>query len=228
MNNENVVEKTSESGKKSSIGYYLKICVTLLVISAVTASLLALVNAITKDRIAANELAVMESALGRIFIGCDEIKQVEGEYDAPVTAVYAVYKGGEKMGYGIQSSPVGFKDVIGLIVGADVNGNCLGVEITSISDTPGVGTKVKEIGFLSGFKWLNGESVNDYDTISGATISSKAVKNGVIAALSLDIFEPDSAELETVEPETTEQAVPEETDGLGAENVSAETKGGAE
>ena len=204
MSKENIVlEKTSEGNDSGSVKYYLKICITLLLISALTAGLLAFVNSVTKDKIAENELAVMEEAMGRIFVGCDKIESVEGEYEEPVVAVYAVYGGGEMLGYGIQSTPIGFKDGIGLIVGADIKGNCLGVEITSISDTPGVGTKVKEGNFLFGFKGLNGENVNDYDTISGATISSKAVRNGVSAALSLDIFiedgvtEGDAKESET-------------------------------
>lgn len=204
MSKENIVlEETSEENKGGSVKYYLKICITLLIISALTAGLLAFVNSVTKDKIAENELAVMEEAMGRIFVGCDKIESVEGEYEEPVVAVYAVYGGGEMLGYGIQSTPIGFKDGIGLIVGADIKGNCLGVEITSISDTPGVGTKVKEGNFLFGFKGLNGENVNEYDTISGATISSKAVRNGVSAALSLDIFVEDGvAEGDAEESET--------------------------
>ena len=205
MSKENIVlEETSEENKGGSVKYYLKICITLLLISALTAGLLAFVNSVTKDKIAENELAVMEEAMGRIFVGCDKIESVEGEYEEPVVAVYAVYGGGEMLGYGIQSTPIGFKDGIGLIVGADIKGNCLGVEITSISDTPGVGTKVKEGNFLFGFKGLNGENVNDYDTISGATISSKAVRNGVAAALSLDIFIEDGVTEGDVKESETE------------------------
>ncbi len=202
ISNNQTVEK---NGKVNDLKYYLKIGITLLVISAVTATLLALVNAVTKDRIAANELAVMEEALGRIFSGCDEIKVIEGEYEEPVVAVYEVYSNGEKKGYGIQASPVGFKDDIGMIVGADNSGACLGVEIISISDTPGVGTKVKEGNFLSGFKGLNGEGVSEYDTISGATISSKAVKLGVSSALALDLFS-ETEETTQNESETSDSA----------------------
>lgn len=183
------IDKRISNKKQQNIGDYIRIGLTLLIISAVTAALLAFVNSITEERIAQNERAVMEQALGNIFEGCDSIEAVEGEYDAPVTAVYAVYSKGQLLGYGIQSAPVGFKDVIGLIVGTDKTGKCIGVEITSISDTPGVGTKVKEGNFLNGFIDLDGSSVGQYDTISGATISSKAVKDGVAAALALDIFD---------------------------------------
>ena len=154
-----------------------------------------------------------------IFVACDKIEAIEGEYEAPVVAVYAVYRDGEMMGYGIQSTPMGFKDNIGLIVGADVNGNCLGVEITSISDTPGVGTKVNEGNFLFGFRGRNGDNVSDYDTISGATISSKAVRSGVEAALALNIFVADGA----VEGEI-EEGVADESEESAVDETAAEVK----
>ena len=228
MNNEKIVmEEASEKKKGENVKYYLKICITLLIISALTAGLLAFVNSVTKDKIAANELAVMEEAMGRIFVSCDRIEQVDGKYEEPVVAVYAVYREGEMLGYGIQSNPIGFKDGIGLIVGADVKGNCLGVEITSISDTPGVGTKVKEGNFLFGFKGLNGERAVDYDTISGATISSKAVKNGVVAALALDIFVEDGVTEgdvgETTELPEGNDVVEETGEAQSAESVAEET-----
>ena len=174
--------------KQNDIMYILRIGLTLLLIASITAASLAFVNELTKDRIEKNELAVMENALGKLFGGCDELKKIEGEFDSPVVAVYEVYKKEIVWGYGIQVAPVGFKDAIGIIVGTDMKGNCLGVEITSISDTPGVGTKVKEEGFLKGFAGLNKGNVADYATISGATVSSSAVKSGIAAALNLDIF----------------------------------------
>ena len=116
------------------------------------------------------------------------IKQLETELDGNVKAVYSVYADGKLLGYGVQVTPIGFKEAIGLIVGTTAEGECLGVEITSISDTPGVGTKVKEKSFLEGFIGLDNSTVEGFDTISGATISSKAVKDGVSEVLALDIY----------------------------------------
>lgn len=217
MINKKIDEKISNK-KQETVKYYIRIALTLLIISSVTAAMLAFVNGMTKERIAENEFAVMKDAIGNIFVGCDDIKALEGEYPEPVTAVYEVYGDGTLLGYGIQSAPVGFKDVIGLIIGTDKDGKCLGVEVTSISDTPGVGTKVKEGNFLYGFKSLNAENVDDYDTISGATISSKAVKEGVSAALKLSIFgdapviEETQAETENDSSQIPVESVAEETD----------------
>lgn len=183
------VNKYISKEKQAELKYYLRIGVTLLIIASVTATLLAFVNALTKEKIAENELAVMQEAIGKLFDGSDGIKSVKGEYEKPVVAVYNVYKGDELLGRGIQVSPTGFKEAIGMIVGVDGEGKCIGVEIISISDTPGVGTKVKEQAFLDGFVGLDESNINKAELISGATISSSAVMDGVKAALELKISE---------------------------------------
>ena len=181
------IDKIISKEKRNDIKYYCRIGFTLLIIAAVTATLLAFVNALTKERIAQNELAVMQEAIERIYEDSDTVKQIDFGVKEPVTAVYEVYKGEELLGYAVQSSPVGFKDVIGLIVGVDKNNVCVGVEITSISDTPGVGTKVSEPSFLEKFLNRDALTVESVDTISGSTISSSAVKNGIEAVLKLEI-----------------------------------------
>jgi electron transport complex protein RnfG len=211
-----LVNKYVSKEKQTEIKYYLRIGVTLLIIASVTATLLAFVNALTKERIAENELAVMQEAIGRLFDGSDGIKSVEGDYEAPVVAVYNVYKGDELLGRGIQVSPTGFKEAIGMIVGVDGEGKCIGVEIISISDTPGVGTKVKEQSFLDGFAGLDENDIDNAKLISGATVSSTAVRNGVKAALELKLEEkPQSSEVSDTEAENTDNT-PDTSNG-GAE-----------
>ena len=218
------VDSKLSKEKKQEIKYYFRMGFRLLIIAALTASLTAFVYSITKDRIAENELAVMEDALEKIFDGCDELKSVKGDYEEPVSAVYEVYDGGQRKGYAIQVAPVGFKDKIGIVVGTDNYGKCMGVEITSISDTPGVGTKVKDRAYLDGFIGLSSDSVDGYDVISGATISSTAVKKGIAAALSLDVFKGDVIDESTSEEQKNESP-DESTSGEEAtgESVPAES-----
>jgi electron transport complex protein RnfG len=63
-----------------------------------------------------------------------------------------------------------------------VDGKVKGVSIISISETPGLGTKVDDKGFLSQFIGLEN---NEYklDTVTGATYSSKGMKNLVDTAI---------------------------------------------
>lgn len=198
--------------------YYIKTGVILLVIAAVIATMLAVVNYFTKDKIAENEFAAMKDTIEKMFSDCDSIKEIEKDFTGSVKAAYAVYASDKKIGTCVKVEPVGFKDKITVIVGVDTDGKCIGVEIISISDTPGVGTKVKEPAYLGGFVGLDGEGASKYDTISGATISSAAVREGVKEALMLDIFGE-----ETVETEEPKAPEPDETDGESQETPESES-----
>lgn len=66
------------------------------------------------------------------------------------------------------------KNGITALVGFD-GGAIVGMDIISISETPGVGTKVKEQSFLSQFKGIT-EADYQINAISGATKSSNGMK----------------------------------------------------
>ncbi len=198
--------------------YYIKTGVILLVIAAVIATMLAVVNYFTKDKIAENEFAAMKETIEKMFSDCDSIKEVEKNFEGNVNAAYAVYSSDKKIGTCVKVEPIGFKDKITVIVGVDTDGKCIGVEIISISDTPGVGTKVKDSAYLSGYVGLDGEGAAKYDTIAGATISSAAVREGVKEALMLDIFGE-----EKIETEQTETPEPDETEARTEETPESES-----
>ncbi len=63
------------------------------------------------------------------------------------------------------------------------NGEVRGVSIVGLTETPGVGTNVQSETFLAKFLGLKNGEVSSVDTITGATRSSKGVKNGVETAL---------------------------------------------
>lgn len=78
-------------------------------------------------------------------------------------------------------------------VGIKSDGTVNGYSITSISETPGLGMKANEEPFYSQFENKNVESFvvvkatptadNEIEAISGSTITSKAMANGVNACL---------------------------------------------
>ena len=75
------------------------------------------------------------------------------------------------------------KDGINILVGIDENGKVSGIEFVSLGETPGLGSKVRDIPeFRRNFYGLS-ESADDVDGISGATFSSKGMKNAVNTAL---------------------------------------------
>ena len=76
-----------------------------------------------------------------------------------------------------------------MMVGIDNEGKITGVKVTNHSDTPGLGTKDFEEGYLAQYKdltELKDPSVKDdgqIKYISGASVSGSAVHYGVYAAL---------------------------------------------
>jgi electron transport complex protein RnfG len=63
----------------------------------------------------------------------------------------------------------------------------IGVEIISLSETPGLGSRVDDAEYLAQYSGMSVNKVpalgEDVDAISGATISSRAVLSGVQKAL---------------------------------------------
>ena len=101
---------------------------------------------------------------------------------------------GADIGYVITvTAKDGSQSTITFSVGIQSDGTVNGYSVTSISETPGLGMKVEDESFYSQFqgKLVDTFNVvkntpaadNEIEAISGATISSKAVTNGVNAAL---------------------------------------------
>ncbi|MBR6513368.1 MAG: FMN-binding protein [Clostridia bacterium] len=173
--------------KKFDILYFLRIAGVLLIICALSAALLATVNYFTADRIKANNEARMKESIVRIFGDSIEIEKVESDsFESPIKDVYKVFSADKTMlGYAVNAVPTGFKGDIEMMVGVTYAGKCKSVEIISMSETPGVGTKVGESDFLDQYHNKSGELVlkDNIQPVAGATISSRAVNLAVNESL---------------------------------------------
>ena len=92
---------------------------------------------------------------------------------------------GNVFGYAVSVSPSGFGGNIDMIVGIGTDGKITGVNITALSETPGLGSRVNDANYLSQYNGTGGKLAlgSDIDAISGATISSRSVLAGVNRAL---------------------------------------------
>ncbi len=72
-----------------------------------------------------------------------------------------------------------------VVVAVGADGNVIGVELGSNSETDGLGTQVGESDYTSQFLGKTATEVDDIAVISGATVSSVGFKNGVKTALEL-------------------------------------------
>ena len=177
----------NEIKKESSALYFLRIGGTLLLICAIVALVLSLVNTVTQEKIAQNETEQKRTAMVELF-GSDKIEYTELdrlESDGErVEAVYRVAEDGSTVGYSVLVLSPGFGGDVQLMVAVTADKTVIGVKIVSMSETPGLGTRVDDADYLSQYAGVTaGLSASEVDMISGATKSSKAVLNGVIDAL---------------------------------------------
>ena len=179
----------SSQNKSSDVKTIVTITVKLFVICVVTAGLLAVVNALTKDKIAENIAKTKEESIAKMFEGEFEIQPYSSSEDFEemgITEVNYVHQNNEHIGYVAEVAPNGFGGEIILLVGVGKDGKVVGVDVIDQGETPGIGTRIKDdVTFVERFKGADGSNVSDVELLAGATISSTAVRNGVETALSI-------------------------------------------
>lgn len=166
----------------SNTSYYIKLCVTLFLICTITACLLGLVNGVTKDKIAEINAGKTADAMSAV-LKADSYEQLD-YVEGIVRSAYRAINGGQTAGYVFEVSPSGFGGAIDMVVGVSPDGTVTGVEIISMSETAGLGARASEPEFLNQFTGKGTDltvKVN-IDALTGATVTSKAVTEGVNAA----------------------------------------------
>ena len=170
--------------KENTFRYILRLALTLLLICAVVAGALALVNAITKDSIAANKAEKTAQALAVVLPGVSDLEQQTLSGDTGI--VTGAYRSGDS--WAVQVEPNGFGGAITLMVGIE-EGKVTGISVISHAETPSLGAEAaagsaKGENFRAQFVGAQEAVIGgNIDAISGATITSKAVAQGVNAAL---------------------------------------------
>lgn len=162
---------------------YVKSIMTLLVIAVAAAAALTFTYGSTKPVIERIQKERQDAALKRILPDADsfEEKKIDGKtyFIAKKDDIFIgrIFREAQK---GYDATPVTMLVGIG-------DENVVAVEILEQRETPGLGDKIKDDWFREQFKDKTKEDKlvvkEDIDSITGATISSKAVANGVKAAL---------------------------------------------
>ena len=157
----------------------------LMVFALVAALLLALVNSFTEERIAENTRAKVTAARQEV-IGDYSFEDTGANISGAsyITGVYRAMNGEKCVGYVYELESRGYGGTVYLCVGVDVEGSVTGVKVSNHVETKGLGTDAEK-KFMAGFVGLeasSGEALK-LDAMSGATISSNAVKNAVDEAI---------------------------------------------
>ena len=134
-------EKTSSAVSEkdgSTAKRIIRIVASLTVVCICVALAVSASYSLTRDRIEEQRLETERAAIAAVF-GADDITYRTLE-DVPsdVSAIFEVSdRDGNVCGYAVSVSPSGFGGNIDMIVGIAADGRMVGVNITSLSETPG-------------------------------------------------------------------------------------------
>jgi len=169
---------------------------TLFIVCLVSSTLLGGAYALTKEPIEAANIAKVNSSISGVVPAFDNDPSKEiftKELNGKSFNVYPAKKGGEIVGYAIESSTsAGFGGRIMLMVGFNTDGTIFNTSVLSHSETPGLGDKMVEgkSNFSVQFKGKNPADFKlavkkdggDVDAITASTITSRAFCDALVTA----------------------------------------------
>ncbi len=201
----------------------IKLGVTLLIITAVAAGILAFTNEITGPVIAGREREEAFGAFLELFPDADDFVEIDADSleeiqstNSNVNGVLEAKKSdGATIGYVFQVSAGGYGGPVNTIVGISTDNSIAGIRIGTHDETPNLGDVIEEPRFTDSYagkttteRLVAVESPsadNEVQTISGATISSFAVLAGVNDANDAYLRYFTDIEVEPIIEETEEE-----------------------
>lgn len=155
----------------------------LVILCAACALILAVTNVFTVFAAEKGIKDLRREAVLNLFPDCDRAELYDTVEGCPV---YVVYYKGKLAGYAVYVTEDGYIGPIEMLVAMDSDNKVSQVKIVSHSESEGLGSKICKNKFLEQFVGMPDEEI-DADLISGATVSSRAVENGVKRVLDLGL-----------------------------------------
>lgn len=174
----------------------------LLIITLAAALALGATYTLTEERIREQSVIASEKARAQVMPQAEAFEEIPSD-DASVKAVYRALLGEEVIGYVAKTTVNGYGGEIEIVAGLSPDGAITGISVggADFKETPGLGAKAKDKAFTDSFigkhapigvvKAGQTAGANDVDAIASATVTSKAVKDGVnrISAYILEMIE---------------------------------------
>ena len=178
----------------------------MIAIALVAGGVLGFVHELTKEPIATMAAREKQAANSKVFESAASFSETILDESLDLSEFETLYPGGDStdgiqalddngnaLGYVFEvTSHEGYGGDIVFSAGINNDGSLNGIFITSISETAGLGMRAPDVlvpqfidRYVSSFEVVKGgaSTPSQIDAISGATITSKAVTNGVNAAL---------------------------------------------
>ena len=188
-------------------GNLLKSGLTLAAIAAICTAAVAATYQLTRDRIAANEQALLEASLEPALSGVDFDSSITesmlrlsaphglpGREDAIIYRVFA--EGAPAAALFAVTARDGYSGPIRILVGIRHDGTISGVRILEHRETPGLGDKIessrsdwvfqfdgRSIGDPGIDEWAIRRDGGQFDQLSGASVTPRAVTGAILETL---------------------------------------------
>lgn len=213
----------------------IKITLNLVIIYVVGGFLLAWVYATTSPIVFQKTKAEKEAALKEMMPDAQSITH-EGDWITPEqkhAGFYAGRSGDAIDGYIVETYGKGYSSYINVLVAVDGEQKIGKIKILHHAETPGLGDEVEAEWFTKQFegkgadqmKVIKGETAENIQAITGATISSRATTNGVRYALEM-LKEKYGAG--TAAPDAAEMPAGHDMSSMGHEGAATPGAKGAE
>ncbi len=173
----------------------IKNAIILFLITVIAGGLLGITYEVTKEPIKVQQKIKKEEALQSVIPKASFEEMSVDLADYPnISSVYEATIDGQIAGYAFELiAPEGYGGDIQLMAAIGADGLVKGIDVIKHAETPGLGAKADEPEFKSNFvdkpaaqlNVVKGDAANDNDivSISGATITSRAVTNVVNDAI---------------------------------------------
>jgi Na+-translocating ferredoxin:NAD+ oxidoreductase subunit G len=176
----------------------VKLGLILLLITSIAAFILSVTNDVTQAIIIEKAELANKESLMEIFTNADDFVKLEEDNikQGFILEAYEALQGDQAVGYSVKTSTTGYGGAVVVLTAFAKEGEIIHVSVVSQSETPGLGDPITKDSFTGMFVGKDastafnvvkggGSGDGDIQSLSGATISSKAVSNGVNAARTL-------------------------------------------
>ncbi len=173
----------------------LKITLSLVVIFVAAGLIMGLSYKFTSPIKFAAEKKEKEEALKKMAPDATDPIQPSGKWTVHSKNLeyYIAKSSGKPVAYIATTSGKGYSSFIQMLVSLDTDMKIRDINILSFNETPGLGDQILEESFIGQFKGkslpqivlIKGETKDNIQAISGATISSRGVTNGVKDAVQM-------------------------------------------
>nr|AIB09468.1 electron transport complex protein RnfG [Halobacteroides sp. TB21] len=162
-----------------------KLIIVLTIIMIISAGILTWVQQKTEPIIEQHAQEKKENAILTVLPGAEDYEEVT---KGDLTLYKGTDSSGNLVGYAMENSEQGFQSVLKLMIGLDIEQKkVLKVKILNQAETPGLGARISEEEFKAQFNDKSFDDAfkakEDIDAISGATISSQAMSDGIEDAI---------------------------------------------